>query len=139
MIKQKTILTLSKKESEAFIASVYGEVKCLVNEWDPDIARCPSQRRMDKKDILIGVEEKWKRTQPSFPGRPDLYAMSPAEPCTLELTDKEIKCCRRILIKDIKDARKALEQYSPPYTGALLEIESSMKCAEELLEKMQKA
>lgn len=132
----KRTLNLSEMESEIFITAIYGEVKCLIDGWDADIGRCPSKTRMGKKGLLSGIVEKWEKTQPPVPGKPDVFIMCPARACVLILTNKEAKCCKDILSKKVKDSKKVLSRYMPPYTGALIEIEKEIKCAEWIITRM---
>ncbi len=132
-----TKLELSERESNVFIDLICSEVKCLVNEWDDQTMRMPSKKRMAKKELIFGIQDKWEKAQPSVTKTHNrISILPPASACTLFLTKKEMTYCRALFTQKLKRIKKYLEQCERPYTGAAKEINEYVLCTESLINRM---
>lgn len=127
-------LTLNKEESRTFFDIIDSELRCCVNEYDPDTARRPSKKRLNNAIYARSIIEKWEATQPKITA--DFINLDNVVGCEIELSKKEAGYCRELAEKCIKECRKALVSYSKPYTGMLKEFEDMVVNAESIISKL---
>ncbi len=122
-------LNLTEKESRTFFDIVNSEVHCLVNEYDPDTARCPGKKRMRGLPLASSIEDKWKATQPKI-GDTSFINLDTIAACDIDLTDKECSYSKKLLEKAAGDIRKELSEYQAPYSGVLEQMAQMADTAE---------
>jgi len=127
-------LILSKEESRTFFDIIDSELRCCVNEYDPDTARCPSKKRLSNAVYAKSIIEKWGSTQPKITA--DFINLDKVIGCELELTGKETAYCRELAERCAKECRKALLSYSKPYTGIIKTFADMADNAENIISKL---
>lgn len=125
------LIQLTKDESKTFFEIINSELKCIINEWDSDLGRCPSQKRIKDGKYANSIIDKWTQTQPNIQ-HTQFINLDKICACDLDLSDKEIAYSKRLLDKNAKECRKELAKYSLPYTGMLLEFDRIATCAEKI-------
>ncbi len=128
-------ISLTNEESRTFFDIVNSEVRCLVNEYDPDTARCPGKKRMQGLPLASSIEDKWKDTQPQI-GDTGFINLDTIVACDIDLTDKECSYAKKLLEKAAVDIQKELAGYEKPYTGMLLEMADMADTAKEIAAKL---
>ena len=127
-------LILNEAESRTFFDIIDSELRCCVNEYDPDTARCPSKKRLNNTMYARSIIEKWESTQPRITA--DFINLDKVIECELELTEKEAAYCRELAEKCVKEMRKELSLYSKPYTGLPKAFENMVVNAERIVNKL---
>lgn len=125
------ILRLNQDESKTFFEIVDSELKCVINEWDSELGRRPSQKRIRDGKHAKSIMDKWSQKQPNIP-HTTFVDLEKIDACDLELTDKETAYSKCLLEKNAKECRKELAKYTTPYTGMLLEFDRIASCAENI-------
>lgn len=107
-------ITLDKKMSSEFYDILSAELRCLINEYDPDTVRIPSKKRIANKKILYDITDKWSYTQPHIHNS-HFVDLSHIQPCSLTLSTKEATVAKKIIAKALTD----LTKFATKNSGAL--------------------
>ncbi len=129
------ILHLNQDESKTFFEIINSELKCVINEWDSDLGRCPSQKRIKDGQYAKTIIHQWMQTQKCIQST-SFIDLDKICACNLKLSDKECIYSKHLLDKSIKECRQELAKYSLPYTGMLLEFDRIATCAENINAKL---
>lgn len=128
-------LHLTKKESEVFYDFLASELKCVINEYDPDTCRKPSAKRISSSHHAESALDKWRCTQPVVQAT-NLVNLSNVKACDIELSKQETAYAKNLISKGVKDLRKELEVYPKPYQGMLKEFAATARTGEAIVAKL---
>ena len=95
-------ITMDKAMSSEFYDILSAELRCLINEYDPDTGRRPSKKRMAKKSVIYDVTNKWIYTQPSV-DKAGFVNLSNVKPCVIDISAKEAAVIKPVLQKALLD------------------------------------
>lgn len=95
-------ITMDKAMSSEFYDILSAELRCLINEYDPDTGRRPSKKRMAKKSVIYDVTTRWAYTQPSR-NKAGFVNLSNIKPCVIDISAKEAVAIKSILQKALLD------------------------------------
>lgn len=128
-------ISLTADESKTFYSTIDSELHCVVNEWDSDTGRRPSQKRIADGKYAHSIMDKWSKTQNLIPGT-NFINLSNIVACTLDLTPEEIKYSKHLLGKTVKELRKELTGINTPYTGIYQAFDETATNAESILTRL---
>lgn len=128
-------ILLTADESQAFYSTIDSELRCVVNEWDNDTNRRPSQKRIADGKYAHSIMDKWSKTQNLIPGT-SFINLSNIVACTLDLTPEEVKYSKHLLDKTVKELRKELTGINAPYTGIYQVFNDTATNAESILARL---
>ena len=131
---QKTIC-LNTAESAVFGNMLAGEIKVLVNAYDPDTGRMPGKLRMKALPALNSLYSKWSRTQNAVgcSGTGVMVDLEHPVACQIRATEREWRAAEKTLQRDVSIITKELSGYRQPYTGALFALYDSANKASDIL------
>ncbi len=131
------LLNFNKVESEIFFDVIDSECKCIINEYDPGICRCPSRKRMENGEYVKSMILKWSEAQPKIENT-DFVNLDNISECKIKLTKKEIVCAMELLNRTKEELRKILLGYKKHYTGIWQIYDEKAINSEKLYDKLNK-
>ena len=129
----ETGIELNADEAMVFLFAVDGELKDLVNEWDPDTGRIPGKQRLAKRPLLEKIMGKWITAQ-GLPSDAAFIPYNKVGPCLLSFSKREVREIKSLTKKMVRKDGEYITSNSCPEMTRCLKLRQ--KAAESFLQKL---